>query len=66
MQVARECAGGARSKAGLDRCRHTAEKTPGQALVVPQDEGNAHEFPGDVHDRDITIRASACNESWNA
>ena len=34
--------------------------------ATAQDEGNAHEFPGDVHDRDITIRLLSRNESWNA
>jgi hypothetical protein len=54
-----------RSKTGLNRRRHAAEKASRQAFMVPQNEGDANEFPDDVHDRDITIRRICRNESWN-
>jgi hypothetical protein len=63
MKVARRCAAFTRSKAGLYRRRHAAEKAAGQAVVIPQDKG---ERPGEtarVHDRDITIPDLSCNES---
>ena len=33
------CAALIASKAGLNACGHAAEKTAGQAVVIPQDEG---------------------------
>jgi hypothetical protein len=44
-----------RSKAGLDRRGHTAEKAAGQALVIPQDEGEGPYETAQAHGRDITI-----------
>jgi hypothetical protein len=55
-----------RSKAGLDRCGHAAEKAAGQAVVIPQDEG---EWPYETaigHGRDITIPVWGRNERGDA
>jgi hypothetical protein len=40
-----ECAAFTRSKAGLNRCGHPPEKAAGQAIMIPQDEG---ERPGET------------------
>jgi hypothetical protein len=51
------------SKAGLNRCRHAAEKTAGQAVVIPQDEGERPYETAQAHDRDITIPILSRNEA---
>jgi hypothetical protein len=49
-----------RSKTGLDRRRHAAEKAPRQAIVIAQHEGRAdiRQMPGSTgfHGLDITIQ----------
>jgi hypothetical protein len=55
MQIARGSAATLRSKAGLDRRRHAAEKASGQAVVIPQDEGERPYETAQAHGRDITI-----------
>jgi len=44
------------SKASLNRSRHPAEETTGQAVVIPQHESNVHGWPDVVHGQDITIQ----------
>ncbi len=43
------------SKAGLNACGHAAEKTAGQAVVIPQDEGEGPYETAQAHGGDITI-----------
>jgi hypothetical protein len=44
-----------RSKAGLNRRGHAAEKAAGQTVVIPQDEGEGPYETAAVHGGDITI-----------
>jgi hypothetical protein len=44
-----------RSKAGLDRSRHAAEKPARQTVVIPQYEGKGPGQTAHIHSADITI-----------
>jgi hypothetical protein len=50
------------SKAGLNRCGHAAEKPAGQAVVIPQDEGEGPYETAQGHGGDITIPILSRNE----
>jgi hypothetical protein len=43
------------SEAGLNGCGHAAEKPAGQAVVIPQNEGERPYETAQGHGRDITI-----------
>jgi hypothetical protein len=49
------CAAPDASKAGLNACGHAAEKPAGQAVVIPQHEGERPYETAQAHGGDITI-----------